>query len=163
MANGQWWFYVNDIGLRMHFDVSLETLGEFADRFWKSVGDARVFAFHGAMGAGKTTIITAICRSRGVSGSITSPTFSLVNDYRFVEEGEEKTIFHIDLYRLQSEEEVVRAGVEDCITSGAYCLVEWPEKAPFLFDERTVHVYVEPLSETERRVEIVNSFAARGS
>ena len=67
---------------------------------------------------------------------------------------EAKKIYHIELYRLKNEEEVIQAGVEDCVYSGAICMVEWPEKAPDLFDEKTVHVFIEPVSGTERRIDV---------
>lgn len=138
----------------MRFQVSLQQLAGFAHSFWEMAGEARVFAFHGQMGAGKTTIITAICRARGVKDPIASPTFSIINEYEFNEAGSDKTIYHIDLYRLKDEEEVIRAGVEDCIYSDSICLVEWPEKAPHLFDDQTVDVYIEATSENERRIDI---------
>jgi tRNA threonylcarbamoyladenosine biosynthesis protein TsaE len=138
----------------MQFQISHETLEAFADKFWNTVNGARVFAFHGQMGAGKTTIIAALCKSKGVTDAVSSPTFSIINEYSFQEEGEAKSIFHIDLYRLKDEAEVVQSGVEDCVFSGSVCLVEWPEKAPWLFDENSVHVYVSSVSEHERRVDI---------
>ncbi|MFL5740640.1 MAG: tRNA (adenosine(37)-N6)-threonylcarbamoyltransferase complex ATPase subunit type 1 TsaE [Flavisolibacter sp.] len=139
---------------QIHFNFSLDTLDHFAETFWKKVHPARVFAFHGPMGAGKTTIILALCRKKGVKETMASPTFSIINQYIFQEGGEEKIIYHIDLYRLKNEEEVVQAGVEDCVSGRDYCMVEWPEKAPFLFDDQTVHVYIKSTSEKERQVEI---------
>ena len=136
----------------MQFQFSQETLDLFAKQFWNTVNGARVFAFHGHMGAGKTTIIAALCREKGVVDAVASPTFSIINEYSFGS-GPDR-VFHIDLYRLKDEEEVVQAGGEDCIFSGAICLVEWPEKAPWLFDESSVHVYVSVLSENQRSVDI---------
>jgi tRNA threonylcarbamoyladenosine biosynthesis protein TsaE len=107
------------------------------------------------MGAGKTTTIAALCRYKGVRDAVASPTFSIINEYSFTENDIQKKIFHIDLYRLKDEEEVVQTGVEDCISSGEICFVEWPEKAPFLFDENTVHVVIQPVSEIVRQMEIL--------
>ena len=135
----------------MKFLVTLEQLPSFAAQFWNLVEDARVFAFHGQMGAGKTTLISALCHARGTSDVTGSPTFSIINEYAAGDE----TMYHIDLYRLKDEEEVLSAGVEDCIFSGALCLVEWPEKAPQLFDTETVHVYVEPVDDQQRRIRVV--------
>lgn len=142
----------------MLLHVSLNELENFAGRFWTYNKGKKLFAFHGQMGAGKTTIISALCRYRGVNDVTGSPTFSIINQYSFTENGEIMKIFHIDLYRLKDEEEVVQAGVEDCIFSGSICMVEWPEKAPDLFDEETVHVFIEPVSESERRIEISHDF-----
>jgi tRNA threonylcarbamoyladenosine biosynthesis protein TsaE len=137
----------------MEYRFLLHELPQFAERFWHEAGEARVFAFHGGMGAGKTTIIEALCRHRGVRDTMSSPTFSIINEYRFGA-AEEFVIYHIDLYRLRDEQEVEQAGVEDCVFSGSHCFVEWPEKAPALFDEYTLRVYVEPVGEDERAVRI---------
>lgn len=138
----------------MQFHLSSDGLEKFAEEFWGYVSDARVFAFHGQMGAGKTTIIIALCRYKGTKDVTSSPTFSIINQYNFEQGGETKKIYHIDLYRLKGEEEVILAGVEDCVYSGSICMVEWPEKAPDLFDERTVHIFIEMVSDTERKIKI---------
>jgi tRNA threonylcarbamoyladenosine biosynthesis protein TsaE len=136
------------------FRVSINELNEYAILFWQQVNDAKLFAFHGAMGAGKTTIITALCRQKGVRDVISSPTFSIINEYRFSEDGEEKKIYHLDLYRLNSMEEIIQAGVEDCIYSGAICFVEWPEKASPFLTENTIHVFIEMKDIITREVKI---------
>lgn len=138
----------------MQFRFSLEELPQFVTQFWNYVQNATVFAFHGQMGAGKTTIIGMLCHYKGTTDVTGSPTFSIINEYAFSEHGEQKKIFHIDLYRLKNEAEVMQAGVEDCIDSGYICMVEWPEKAPALFDEHTVHVFIEPVSDFERKVDV---------
>src|SRR5215211_3231153 len=102
----------------MELQVSLNGLKDFAARFWKEIGDVKVVLFHGAMGAGKTTIIAALCRAKGVQDVVSSPTFSIINEYAYQEYGVLKKLFHMDLYRLKNEEEVVQAGVEDAVFSG---------------------------------------------
>ena len=136
------------------FHISKEQLDEFATQFWNYVKDAKVFAFHGQMGAGKTTIIEALCKVKGVKEVMGSPTFSTINEYVYAENGEQKSIYHIDLYRLKDEQEIIQAGVEDCMYSNQICFVEWPAKAPHLFDETTVQVTIELVNETERNVKI---------
>ena len=143
----------------MLLQVSINKLDQFAEQFWNVVAGAKVFLFHGQMGAGKTTTIAALCRYKGVTEAPSSPTFSIINEYVFTEAGAQKTIFHIDLYRLKGEEEVVQAGVEDCIDSGHICFVEWPEKAPYLFDESALHIIISPVNETERTVKILSAEA----
>jgi tRNA threonylcarbamoyladenosine biosynthesis protein TsaE len=138
----------------MEFQISLSEINAFAQKFWTLVNGATVFAFHGQMGAGKTTIISALAHQKGTHDVTASPTFSIINEYSYHEHNELKKFYHIDLYRLKDEGEVIQAGVEDCVYSGHICMIEWPEKAPLLFDENTVHVFIEPVSETERRVEI---------
>ena len=138
----------------MVFSVSLNALNDFAVSFWQTAGDSKLFAFHGEMGAGKTTIITALCKQKGVKDIISSPTFSIINEYHFTEKGEEKKIFHLDLYRLNSMEEIIQAGVEDAIYSGNICFIEWPEKAPEFLSENTIHVFIDMVDGTHRSVKI---------
>ena len=134
--------------------ITLSDLEAFAATFWNAVGDARVFAFEGPMGAGKTTIIEALCREKGVQDAMGSPTYSIINEYAYTENGQSRTIYHIDLYRLNDEAEIMGAGVEDAVYSGATCFVEWPQKAPALFDEKTVWVYIEPIGAERRSVKL---------
>ena len=136
------------------FHVSINELNDFADRFWELVKDAKVFAFHGEMGSGKTTLITALCKQKGVTDIISSPTFSIINEYCFLENNAEKKIYHLDLYRLNSMEEIIQGGVEDCIYSGEICFIEWPEKAPELLNENTVHVFITIIDARNRQVKI---------
>ena len=136
------------------FTVSVNQLNDFAIRFWQLVENKKLFAFHGEMGAGKTTIITALCKEKGVKDIISSPTFSIINEYPFFEKDNERIIYHLDLYRLNSMEEIIQAGVEDCIYSGEICFIEWPEKAPQLLDQKTVHVFIEMLDTKTRRLKI---------
>lgn len=123
-------------------------------QFWKLAGDANVFAFHGSMGAGKTTFIHALCDVKGVKDVVGSPTFSIVNEYVYTSNGSIKKIFHIDLYRLKDEQEAILAGVEDCLYSDHLCLVEWPDRAPGIFPEDTVHVTIETIDSLTRRLRI---------
>lgn len=126
----------------MELNFSLDTIREAAASCWQLAGAARVIAFHGEMGAGKTTFIHALCEKKQVADTIGSPTFSIINEYRYTEDGQEKKIFHMDLYRLKDEEEAMQAGVEDCLYSGHLCLVEWPEKATGLLPDDTLHVQI---------------------
>lgn len=138
----------------MLFHVSINELNDFAISFWQLVKEAKLMAFHGEMGAGKTTLITALCKNKSVQDVITSPTFSIINEYRFVENGIEKRIYHIDLYRLNNMAEIMQAGVEDCIYSGDICFIEWPEKIPELLKENTVHIFVKTMENSNREVKI---------
>jgi tRNA threonylcarbamoyladenosine biosynthesis protein TsaE len=112
----------------------------------------RVIAFHGQMGAGKTTFIHAICDVKKVSSTVSSPTFSIINEYNCPE----GSLFHIDLYRLKTEEEAIRAGVEDALYSGSLCLVEWPERIPHLFPEDTQHVFLDLLEDGKRSIRVAD-------
>jgi tRNA threonylcarbamoyladenosine biosynthesis protein TsaE len=139
----------------MELVFSLENIQETATMFWKTAGDVKVIAFHGEMGAGKTTFIHALCDVKQVKDVVGSPTFSIINEYNYTENGKEKKIFHIDLYRLKSEEEVIGAGIEDCLYSGDICLVEWPEKAAGLIPGDALHVHIIPAG-LEKRKLIIN-------
>jgi tRNA threonylcarbamoyladenosine biosynthesis protein TsaE len=142
--------------LCMEFRFSLKNIGETATTFWKLNPEAAVIAFHGQMGAGKTTFIHALCDSKGVKDVVGSPTFSIVNEYVFTENGKERKIFHIDLYRLRDEEEAIRAGIEDCLYSDHISLVEWPEKAPGIFPPESLHVFIEAIDTDNRLLKIAN-------
>ena len=123
----------------MNFTYQLHEIKRAAIWFWQATDDKKVIAFHGAMGAGKTTLIHALCEVKGVKDVVGSPTFSIINEYGFPG----GMIYHIDLYRLKDEQEATRAGVEDCLYSDHICFVEWPEKAPGLFPIDTIHVFIE--------------------
>jgi tRNA threonylcarbamoyladenosine biosynthesis protein TsaE len=136
----------------MEMESKLDNLQQTARRFWQEVGAQTVFAFYGNMGAGKTTFIHALCQEKGVTDSIGSPTFSIINEYRYPG----GSIFHIDLYRLKDEEEAVRAGVEDCLYSGNICLVEWPSRAEGIFPENTLQVHIDLVDMKTRRITVQN-------
>lgn len=137
----------------MEIEVRLADISDAANSFWKNFAGT-IFAFHGEMGAGKTTFITALCTVKGVTMHISSPTFSLINEYTYIENGEQKSFFHIDLYRLKDEEEAINAGIEDCLYSGNICFVEWSEKIPSILPENTTHVYIQPINDNTRLLKI---------
>lgn len=118
---------------------SLQELNAAAKRFLEEAGEHNVIAFSGEMGAGKTTFIQALCRQLGVRTEVNSPTFSLVNEY-FTPEG--SSIFHFDLYRIETQEELFDMGYEEYFFSGALCLIEWPEKARNLIPEDALWVEI---------------------
>ena len=139
----------------MELRFSLSDINETATQFWKVVGDTTVFAFHGNMGAGKTTFIHALCDSKGVKDVVGSPTFSIVNEYVYTSNTSIKKIFHIDLYRLKDEEEAIQAGVEDCLYSGDICLVEWPARAEGIFPTDTARVEIQVVDQATRNISIL--------
>lgn len=141
----------------MEWVFTREQLAETATALWNFTKDAPVLAFHGAMGSGKTTLIHALCDAGGVKDVVSSPTFGIINEYAYHTDGTTKKLFHIDLYRVKSEEEARQAGVEDCLYSNARCFVEWPEKAPALLPENTMHIYIKVVNEDTRRLRIGNN------
>ena len=111
----------------------------------------KCMAFHGEMGAGKTTFISTLCTLLGVESGQSSPTFPIINDY-VTSNGE--TVYHIDLYRLKNESEAMAVGVEDCLYSGYYCFVEWPEKASGIFPTNIIHVYIKTIDADTRNIKL---------
>lgn len=134
----------------MTITFRLETIDRAARECWKAIGDRKVVAFHGQMGAGKTTFIHALCRVKEVISTVSSPTFSIINEYAYPG----GVLYHIDLYRLEQEEDAFRAGVEDCFYSGNICLVEWPERAEGLFPADTIHIGIEAVDLDTRTITI---------
>jgi tRNA threonylcarbamoyladenosine biosynthesis protein TsaE len=133
---------------------TVEQLPQTAAAFWTMAAEANVIAFHGGLGSGKTTFIHALCDARQVKDVVGSPTFSIINEYFFKEDGQTKKIFHIDLYRLLDAEEAIQAGVEDCLYSDHICLIEWPEKIATLLPPDTLHVFIEAVSDRTRKLRI---------
>jgi tRNA threonylcarbamoyladenosine biosynthesis protein TsaE len=139
------------------WEFRLEDIHQVARQWWEAVGPARVFAFHGEMGSGKTTFIHALCDVKGVRDPVGSPTFSLINQYLGPGNGAGQVLYHADLYRIADEEEAVRAGIEDCLWSGAICFVEWPERAPGIFPPGTVDVHLEPTGNGWRKLTLYST------
>jgi len=130
---------------------SLQELDSAARKFIDEVGGHKKFAFHGTMGAGKTTFIKALCKLLGATDVVTSPTFALVNEYN-TENGE--TLYHFDLYRINSVDELFDLGYEDYFFSDSYIFVEWAEKAEALMPDMFKQVFIEVVNSGSRRVRI---------
>lgn len=126
----------------------LENIRESAREFISQMGDAKVFAFYGQMGAGKTTFIKAVCEELGVSDVITSPTFAIVNEYTAA-----VPVYHFDFYRIKKLEEVYDMGYEDYFYSGALCFIEWPELIEELLPEDAVRVTISEERDGTRSIE----------
>lgn len=111
--------------------TDLEQVRPAAQEILDNAGTHRVFAFYGELGAGKTTLIKAICKILGVESNVTSPTFSIVNEY-ISTQGQQ--IYHFDFYRIRDIREAYDLGYENYFFSGHYCFIEWPEKISALLD-----------------------------
>lgn len=127
---------------------NIDTIRESAREFIQNIGEQKVFAFYGKMGAGKTTFVKAICEELGVQDVITSPTFAIVNEY----EAHDQSIFHFDFYRIKRLEEVYDMGYEDYFYSGALCFIEWPELIEDLLPEDAVKVTITENADGTRSV-----------
>ncbi len=119
---------------------SLDRIHEAAQQFIDNMGKGNVFAFYGKMGAGKTTFIKAICECLQVDDVITSPTFSIVNEY--YSNKLDDSIYHFDFYRIKKVEEVFDMGYEDYFYSGRFCFLEWPELIEGLLPKDAVKVHI---------------------
>lgn len=126
-------------------------LHKAAMKFISSSKRQKIFAFYGAMGAGKTTIIKAICKVLGAEDLVSSPTFTLVNEYRTT--GGDP-IYHIDFYRIRKTEEVFDFGLEEYFSGGYYCFMEWPELIEEFLPPETIRVRVTVEEDEQRIVEI---------
>lgn len=131
---------------------SLDSIRESAKEFIALMDDRTVFAFHGSMGAGKTTFIKAICEELGVEDVINSPTFAIINEYRSSESGE--LIYHFDFYRINKLSEAEQIGTEDYFYSGALCFIEWPEKIEEMLPFDVVNVTIAEVEDGSRTVTI---------
>ena len=130
----------------------LSTIREAARTFIDMIGDHKVFAFYGSMGAGKTTFVKAICEELGVEDVITSPTFAIVNEYTGDTSLTSHKIFHFDFYRIKKLEEVYDMGYEDYFYSGDLCFIEWPELIEDLLPEDAVKVTIRENADGTRTV-----------
>ena len=108
----------------MTFEFSLNQISEIVSQILAQKPNKTIL-FNGEMGAGKTTLINQISKTLGVTDATGSPTFSLVNEYKTIDN---QTIYHFDMYRLKSENEALDMGIEDYLYSGNWCFIEWPEK-----------------------------------
>ncbi len=126
--------------LKQYKAHSLEELKVVAQKYIRDFSERKLVALIGEMGAGKTTFVKAICDVLGVEDSVSSPTFSIVNEYTSAQ-GE--TLFHFDFYRIDDEEEALDFGVEEYFDSDAFCFMEWPEKIESLLPEVLLKVKIE--------------------
>ena len=139
----------------LQISYSLTTIENDLRQFWQMANQYRVLAFSGEMGAGKTTFISALCHYLGVQDAVSSPTFALINEYHFVEDGNDKTIYHMDWYRLRDTEEAINAGMEDALNNPVvYCFVEWAEKAVELLPHPHLWIDIEVVNPDERKMSV---------
>jgi tRNA threonylcarbamoyladenosine biosynthesis protein TsaE len=136
----------------MEVIFELNDIDGVAKQLLNFIGNSSVVALQADMGAGKTTLVHAVCKQLGVVDAVSSPTFSIINQY-LTAGGE--TIYHIDLYRLADETEAVNAGVEDALYSGSLCLVEWPQRAPGIFPDDTRYISLSVIGDTTRKLGVL--------
>jgi tRNA threonylcarbamoyladenosine biosynthesis protein TsaE len=131
---------------------SLQDLPQIASQVIAHAGNNRIFLFNGDMGAGKTTFIKTLCQALGVVDGVTSPTFSIVNEY----EGTSAKIYHFDFYRLKDQNEALDMGAEEYFYSGNYCFIEWPEKIPDMLPQHYINISIKVLGDNSREITFEN-------
>ena len=131
--------------------VGLEELQGVAENIAGHTNKVQVWLFHGEMGSGKTTLVKEVCRQLHVKDAMSSPTFSIVNEYA----GETGKIYHFDFYRLKNEREAFDIGTEEYFYSGYPCFVEWPDKIPSLIPDIYGEVTISIRNETHRDIAIL--------
>jgi len=130
-------------------DVTLEQLEGVARELVYAASGCNVILLHGDMGAGKTTLAKAFCKTIGVEEITSSPTFSIVNEYKTLAG---VSVYHFDFYRIKKEAEAYDIGVDEYFDSGSYCLVEWPEKIPSLLPLTYAEIVITPTDDTHRNI-----------
>jgi tRNA threonylcarbamoyladenosine biosynthesis protein TsaE len=132
---------------------STDDLPAIARHLLTAAGDCRVLTFEGDLGAGKTTLVKAICAELGVEEAVTSPTYALANEYGYLDEGgHHHLVYHLDLYRLTHLEEALAIGIEEYLSSGEYCLIEWPDLIETLLPNGYGRVSMEIGDEGQRKI-----------
>ena len=134
----------------MEFVFNIDEIQNTAKKIIQLIDKYKIIAFSGELGAGKTTMINAICQELGVKQHVTSPTYSIIQEYPI----DNIVIYHMDLYRIKSIDEAIDAGIEDCLNSDNLSLVEWPEKASSLFPKHTVYISLQTLSGNSRKLNV---------
>lgn len=127
----------------------IDAIGAAAQEFIVQMSGHKIFAFYGAMGAGKTTFVKALCEAMGVTDTVNSPTFAIVNEY---DTPSGRPIYHFDFYRIKRLAEVYDMGYEDYFYGRGLCFIEWPELVEELLPEETVKVFIEEQADGSRVV-----------
>ncbi|MBR76959.1 MAG: tRNA (adenosine(37)-N6)-threonylcarbamoyltransferase complex ATPase subunit type 1 TsaE [Flavobacteriales bacterium] len=130
---------------------NINDLDEVSSKILKFNNQYKKFAFFGDMGVGKTTLIKFLLKKLGVNDNVTSPTFSIVNEYLSEKLG---SIFHFDFYRIKNEKEAYDIGIDEYLSSDNYCFIEWPNKINSFIDDNFVNVYIDIVDDNKRNIMI---------
>ncbi len=135
----------------MDFVYTLDELKDTVKQFLDRYGNYRIVAMKGSMGAGKTTFVSALAGYLGVKDPVSSPTYSIINQYRTATDGD---FYHLDLYRLSRKEEAIDLGIEELLDSASFCFIEWPELIASLLPSDTLWLEIIPVSEHQRMLKV---------
>jgi len=138
-------------------EIIVKDLGELAgaaEKLLAYAGNRKIWCFYGELGAGKTTFIKEICAYLKVRESVTSPTYSLVNEYTYQSEGATSThyLYHLDLYRLNRIEEALDIGIEEYLYNESYCFIEWAQIIEPILPTETLEIHIEIVEDTIRKI-----------
>ncbi len=128
---------------------SIDYIPVAAKNILEKFSDDRIFGFYGDLGAGKTTLIKALCEKLGVRDIIHSPTFSLINEY--IDQNNIE-IFHFDFYRIKNLKEALDLGIEEYFMSGSYCFIEWPDLIDEILPEEFIRIKITSTGENSRLI-----------
>lgn len=133
---------------------SLNEIDQTATRLLVAAGDRKKWLFRGEIGAGKTTMIKALCKQLGSQEFVTSPTYSIINEYTYLRKNTQLTasIYHMDLYRLNSGEEALQIGIEDYLYGPDYCFIEWPDIITELLPESCFEIQLSIVGDSKRKI-----------
>ena len=130
---------------------NINDLDEVSSKILEHNNKYKKFAFFGDMGVGKTTLIKSLLKKLGVNDNVTSPTFSIVNEYLSEKLG---SIFHFDFYRIKNEKEAYDIGIDEYLSSDNYCFIEWPNKINSFIDNKFINVYIDIIDDDKRNIKI---------
>jgi len=130
----------------------LDTLPGVVEQILPNLLKAKIITLEGDLGAGKTTLVKEVCRQLGIDDLVSSPTFSLINEYVHPTDGSK--VYHMDLYRIEDEEELHNIGFEEYLYSGHLVFIEWPQIASSVLPERTLGIHIEIFDNSSRRLKL---------
>lgn len=130
--------------------VRLNDIPGIASKLVELTDQTALLCFYGEMGSGKTTLIREVCRQLGVSDPVSSPTYPIIHEYAYPK----GVLYHIDLFRLRSQEEALQIGLEDYLYSGHPCFIEWPDHFESLLPEQKIKIFIRKLDDDSRQIEI---------
>ena len=133
---------------------NLNEIRKTARSFLDSFRGKKIFAFYGPLGSGKTTFIKALCEELKVEDNVSSPSFSIINEYKSKGNG---VIYHFDFYRIEKQEEVYDLGYEEYFYAGKICFIEWPDIIVDILPDETVHVRIQPDPAPARLLRVFDS------
>jgi len=130
---------------------NINDLDEISSKILTFSNQYKKFAFFGEIGVGKTTLIKFLLKNLGVNDNVTSPTFSIVNEYLSEKLG---SIFHFDFYRIKNEKEAYDIGIDEYLSSDNYCFIEWPNNINSFIDDNFVNIYIDIIDDNKRNIMI---------